>query len=631
VFSPGNFKDPVTGLDPITADKVVLVVDKAPNRDQMGTWFSFDLGPMSWAPTNRWVRAKLEECGFPVRLEPEDWRAIGVPLHPRPRVAPKRLRPVAGRVSAAGAAQWPKTANDLKRVYPSSAPLDIWTLGAPPTELRNASPGRKKWVILSADDISVERFMEAIDAFVYFPGALTPELPDAAIATAMASGIPVVLAPHLEPHFGPGAMYAEPSEALAMTAALLEDEAALEDRRRLARDYAGYLFSGEAQLARVEALAGPPPKRQSGRAGRKTAARGKKRVLFVPSNGIGLGHTTRLLAIARRLDVRAEPVFASLGQASSIIEAFGYTAEYIPSYTDIGASVDDWDPWFRHELSDVIARHRPDVVIYDGNNPTPGLVHAALSGGACRLAWVRRGMCPQKPSPYLENARFFDCVIEPGDFAGDRDTGPTVALRHEVQSVPPIRLLDGDELLDRETARRELGLSPDKPAVLIHLGAGGTRDVIDLTDRVVADLRRFDGPQIMIAEWGNGSFRMPRWPGTSVLRGFPISRFFHAFDFSVAAAGYNSFHEVISFGLPTVFLANRHPSMDDQGGRAAFAQDSGVGFDLAEEEFALFPALCEAMLNPNANAVLRRNCAAFGAVNGAEASAELVMDLFGAS
>ena len=75
------------------------------------------------------------------------------------------------------------------------------------------------------------------------------------------------------------------------------------------------------------------------------------------------------------------------------------------------------------------------------------------------------------------------------------------------------------------------------------------------------------------------------------LRGFPLSQHFRAFDFSIAAAGYNSFHEVINFGLPTIFVPNRHPSMDDQAARAELAQDIHAAFVLEEDDLDDLPAL----------------------------------------
>jgi UDP:flavonoid glycosyltransferase YjiC (YdhE family) len=628
VHSPAQYRSLPGDLSAIRAERVVFVVDQPPQPEQMGVWFSFALGPMTLAPTNRWARERLQSMALPLPVTREDWRAIAAPCGSRPAEAPGRMRPVVGRVGTVSRMQWPKDEAEIAALHPTDGHFDVWLHGKPPSDLVDGCPSKGDWTVVSPDGMSTERFLEAIDALLVFTSSTSSDIPDTAIAAVIASGKPVVMSPHLEPHLGPAALYAEPAEAEAALARFLDDAASAGEALRAAREHSGLLFSPEAFLDRIAALIGPAVEAPPGPALARNAPR-RPRALFVPSNGIGVGHATRLLAIARRMETKVEPVFASLGQASSIIEAFGYAAEYIPSYTDIGAAIGDWDAWFRPQLREMIDRHDADVVVFDGNHPTTGLVEAALADGRRRLVWVRRGMCAPKPSPYLGNARFFDCIIEPGELAGDRDTGPTSLLRHEVQAVPPIRLLDADELLSREAARVEMGLDPARPAVLLQLGAGGNRDVVELTDRLLGDLRRFDGLQIVIAEWSNGAISLPLWSGTRRLRGFPISRLFNGFDFSISAAGYNTYHEVIAFGLPTIFVANRHPSMDDQGARAAFAQDHGAGFDLTNDEMHIFPTLCRAMLTPQANAAIRANCAAFEAENGASAAAEIITRLAG--
>ena len=62
-----------------------------------------------------------------------------------------------------------------------------------------------------------------------------------------------------------------------------------------------------------------------------------------------------------------------------------------------------------------------------------------------------------------------------------------------------------------------------------------------------------------------------------VVREFPLSRRFRAFDLAVSAAGYNSFHELLRFGIPTLFIPNQDTALDDQQGRAQFAADRGTG------------------------------------------------------
>lgn len=632
VQSPGHHREPVGDLSRIRAEQAVFVIDRPPDPEHMGVWFGFALGEMTWAPTNRWVRERLRALAPAVPLMAEDWRAIASPCGARPPEAPGRLRPVVGRVGTSSRMQWPKDDGDIAALHPKGGPFDIWLHGRPPTDLLEGRAAKHDWTIVSTAGMSIERFLEAVDALLVCTRSTSADCPDTCIAAAMASGKPVVLSPHLEPHFGPAALYAAPAEAEAALARFLDDDPAVRaEALRAARERCALLFSPEAYLDRIATLIGPPMVPASASASAPARAeRRRPRALFVPSNGVGVGHATRLLAIARRLDARVEPHFLSLGQASPIIEGFGYAAEYVPSHTDIGAGIGEWDAWFHVQLRETIARQDIDVVVFDGNHPTPGLVDAVLADGRCRLVWVRRGMCPPKPSPYLGNARFFDCIIEPGELAGDRDTGPTALLRHEVRAVPPIRLLDAEELLSRDAARAEMGLDPDRPAVLMQLGAGGNRDVVELTDRLLSDLGRFDGLQIVIAEWSNGAISLPLWKGTRRLRGFPVSRLFNGFDFSVSAAGYNTYHEVMAFSLPTIFVANRHPSMDGQGARAAFAQDHGAGFDLTREEMHVFPTLCRAMLTPQANAAIRANCAAFETPNGASEAADIITRLAGA-
>jgi hypothetical protein len=626
-YVPQTF-DRTAGAAGIKAERVVLVVDTPPSLECMGHWFAFGVGPVTWAPANRWVRARIEELGFPVPVSEEDWRAIATPCRPRPDRAPLRLRPVAGRVGSALASQWPETSAEIDTTYPAGGAFDIWMHGGPPPDLEKDSDEASDWVIMDTSDMSVERFIEALDVFAFFPGEKPTELPEASIVAAMASGKPVILPHRYRPHFGDAALYAEPGEALDAAAALLGEEGALAALREAAAEHCRLSNSEEAYLARIEALIGAPNCSDPAPAPvMPRPSGGARRILFVPSSGVGLGHTTRLLAIARRLDHVLEPVFANMGHPGVLHDAFGYHAEFIAAHADTDGGFASWDRWFSYELAEIIERYDPAVVVFDGNNPTDGLIRAAMTHGATRLAWVRRGMCPEKPSPYLGNTRFFDCVIEPGEYAAERDTGPTVRLRHEVVQVPPIRLLDDSDLLDRDTARAQMGLDPDKPAVLVQPGSGANRDIVDLTDRIIADLVRFDGLQIVIAEWSNGTISLPHWPGTRRLCGYPISRYFAAFDFSVSAAGYNTFHEVIAHSLPTIFVPNRHPSMDDQGARAEFAQDHGAGFDLGEEDLPLLPTLCRAMLNPEANAVLRDGCAAFDRTNGATSAAEIVMCL----
>lgn len=623
MHSPAGLKKPATEAANIRAEKVVLVHDRRPDPKQIGLWLSLHLGPTVWAPTNRWIRAALLDLEMPVPILDEDWRPVGRAVHGvRPQVA--RSETVYGRVSVPGASQWPTTAEKLAKIYPLRTGFGFRVIGAPPAALMKELPARAQLDVIKEGDVSVERLIEMLDVFFYFPSAITPLMPEAAIATAMASGKLVVLPPHLKPHFGPGALYAPPDEALAATEELLADEDALAQHLKDAKRSAGFHFSEEVFREKVNELLGGPARKRPHRVA--TGKARKKKVLFVPSNGVGLGHVTRLLAISRRLDDVAEPVFVSLSQAASIIEGFGYTAEYLPSAAELNVHPNRWDEWFRFDLTRAIERHAPDAIVFDGNNPTPGLIHAALARSV-RLVWVRRGMMGPSPSPHLDNARFMDLIIEPGEVAGEWDTGPTAARSDEALQTAPITLLDRREVLNRALARKHLGLQPDGQAVLIHLGAGQNRDAVNLIGDIIGHLQDVKGLELVIAEWANSPVDMPQWPGTKRLTGYPLCRYFNAFDFSISAAGYNSYHEVLAFGLPTIFIANRHPALDDQGARAEYAQHHSAGFDLSEDELFQLPALCEAIRTDAVRNYMREQGLQLSQGNGAEQAAKAISEL----
>ncbi len=620
VYSPGML-DGNYDLGGVQADTVVLIQDRTPDLQQMGSWFKFAMGPMVWAPTNRWVRAALEKLEMPVQLIEMDWRPASSPVLATKRQAAAHAPLVVGRVSVPGKAQWPSDADILNSTYPSLPNVEYRILGSPLAALVKEIDAPDAWTFFEPDQISVERFIGALDILLYFPGASVPELPDAAISAAMASGKIVVLPPHLRPHYGDGALYAEAQDALKTALHLFTDEEDLRQKRQAASQLSKIRFSHKAKEETLRALV--PTKRRR----RHSPTKRKKRALFVPSNGIGLGHVTRMLAIARRLPDSITPVFASMSQAASIIDQFGYQSEYLPSHKEIGVSMEKWDQWFRYELHRKIDQWDVDMVVYDGNHAFPGLIDAVNAHGRSPLVWIRRGMWGATTSPHLENARFTDLIIEPGEIAQLVDTGITASRREETSMVGPITLLDQTELLPRRDAKAALGLAPDAPSVLLQMGGGANRDVLALVDKIVHELKSFPNLQIVMAEWGNGLYDLPLWENTRILRGFPISKYFNAFDFSIAAAGYNTFHEVIEFQLPTIFMPNRDPAMDDQGGRADFAQDRGAGFVLPEDQMFHLKALCEALLNDAANSVVKQNCQALSHPNGARAAARMIAEV----
>ena len=71
-----------------------------------------------------------------------------------------------------------------------------------------------------------------------------------------------------------------------------------------------------------------------------------------------------------------------------------------------------------------------------------------------------------------------------------------------------------------------------------------------------------------------------------MLRDYPNSMYFNAFDATVQAGGYNSYHETRKFGLPALFFPNMKTGMDDQLARCKVAEKEGWGLVVAERNQA---------------------------------------------
>ncbi len=149
----------------------------------------------------------------------------------------------------------------------------------------------------------------------------------------------------------------------------------------------------------------------------------------------------------------------------------------------------------------------------------------------------------------MRRGKNFDLIIEPSDIADSAASESLESAAFDKVVTDPIWLLEKEELLSRKKARANLNLPTDKPCCLIQLGSGTNRDVVSLLAAIIPTLKK-QGIVPCIAEWLMGS-EIPRiWPGVVYLRLFPISRYLRAFDFSISAAGYNSFHELIGFEVP---------------------------------------------------------------------------------
>jgi len=352
------------------------------------------------------------------------------------------------------------------------------------------------------------------------------------------------------------------------------------------------------------------------------------RLLFVSSNGVGMGHLSRLLAVARRLPDSVEAVFLTMSQALPVIQQFGFHAEHVPSHQQTQSDMATWNAWLKCTLDQVLEAYSIRAVVFDGNVVYQGICDAVSPRPDCPLIWIRRGMWrrDQDNSQSLLSGEDVDLIIEPGEVASDFDSGASVNQREGIVFVDPIRLLDPDEVLPRNESCRTLGLDPDECYVLIQLGAGNNYNIIDLIGSAIETLEKTRIARPVIAEWLTSDIGLDLWPDVPRLRCFPISRYYRAFDFTISAAGYNSFNEIISFGVPSVIAPNLNRAMDDQSARAAYADQHGAAIHLDHEMLSDLDQVLAAMLDEDRRQVMREKCRQIAKPNGAVRAAQLVAD-----
>ncbi|MGH6919615.1 MAG: glycosyl transferase, partial [Geminicoccaceae bacterium] len=503
-------------------------------------------GDVLWAPVGPAVREQLTTLDNPPPLFPLDWHGV---LDPDPwrvaRAGPLEARPVIGRHSGPDALKWPDDRGSTLAAYPDDPSFIVRILGAGPflRELVGGYP--RNWEVWPFNAIPPTQFLSTVDFFVYFHHSRRVEVFGRAILEALASGAVAILPRHFQAVFGDAAAYAEPYEVRDLVRRLHADRRAFVRQSRLGSAQVAKRFGPATHVARLRDLIGRPRRSTAG----VSAPRRKRRILFVTSNGIGIGHLTRMLAVARRCPQPLEPVFLTLSQAIRIVREHGFLVEHFPYHRQLDCDIQHWNQFLRAEINELIGFYDPPVLVFDGNVPYQGLVDALGDNPDVWSVWCRRGMWkPGRGKESIGRERHFDSLVEPRDLAGRLDRGLTAQSRARTRLVDPIRLLDEDDLLSRRQARKALEIAPTRPAVLIQLGAGNNYDYTTLRRSAIALLRERYDADVRVAEWPIAEQPLELPEGVRGISEFPLSRYLRAFDLVISAVGYNSFHELLLAG-----------------------------------------------------------------------------------
>jgi len=302
-------------------------------------------------------------------------------------------------------------------------------------------------------------------------------------------------------------------------------------------------------------------------------------------NGSGVGHLTRLVGIGRWIrryaahaGVRAELWFLTSSEADGLLFAEGMASFKLPSKMAVGeAGVDKLaylalaKQWVWHSLGLL----RPSLLVVDTfPRGSFGELLSALDLAQHR-AFIYR---PLKESvagraDFQAMLPLYDLILVPEEAAVASVLVPDDA-RDRLRHVGPMGVRERVELLERDEARRRLAIPEEKLAVYVSAGGGGDphaeRQILGLVDAL-----RDEALHLVVGAGPLYRGQRRHGQGITWLSGEPAAELMAGFDGAVAAAGYNTFFELMHAGVPTVFLPQPKVA-DEQAVRARRAVGAGA-------------------------------------------------------
>lgn len=320
----------------------------------------------------------------------------------------------------------------------------------------------------------------------------------------------------------------------------------------------------------------------------------KPRVLCVACDGIGLGHVSRQLGIARhlrRLRPDAEILFLTSSEAANLIWQEGFASVKVPSLelnnhpADHRLSLEHLDKIVPNVIDGVLAGFQPTVTVVDTFPYGFRGEYAPILRFPTRRILVQRELSNFESHPNLmEILGRYEKIVAPYD---DGD----VTLRVPPGTMPvwtgPILVRDTDEFYCRDEARAKLGLPQEGAICLLSFGGGGHKnsDAIDGWFRTVITQHPTWHFALLSPPLADSRRKKPYPENAQVIAHYPLMECLRAFDGAVAGSGSLQI-ELACAGVPAVVLFDRDKVDEDQPEKTALYSSDGKGLQIAQFDSA---------------------------------------------
>lgn len=346
----------------------------------------------------------------------------------------------------------------------------------------------------------------------------------------------------------------------------------------------------------------------------------KKTVLFMVTNGTGLGHLTRGLAIAKRLreiDQQYEIIFLTTSLATEVLRENNFMFYYVPTKGLMPEEITwrVWNNFLSEQIEGIIGLYEPVAIVFDGAVPYMGLLANLNKKHSFKSVWIKRE-CYKKEFDNLEvKEKPFDLIIVPNEVND-------AICSNNAQKVytNPIIFLEEDEAYLRERIRAQINLKDEERLFYIQLGAGNINNIESTLKTIITAIIKNPQYHILLGESIIGKHLNIRSDQVTQIRNFPNAQYFKAVDGAISAAGYNTVHELLLFGVPTLFIPNKETAQDDQVARVKKVEKENAGLilnDLTPHEIESsidYLVKNKEQLSTNAKALIKGNGALEAAI-----------------
>ncbi|MBM83079.1 MAG: hypothetical protein CMJ78_21165 [Planctomycetaceae bacterium] len=325
------------------------------------------------------------------------------------------------------------------------------------------------------------------------------------------------------------------------------------------------------------------------------------RILFYAINGTGLGHLSRLLAIARQarellhaMGIRADFHFITTSEAPEI--AWDFPVYKIPSKTIIADS-DTPNSAFAQSakliISNLTSTLRPDLLVLD-TVPTGSFQEFVfLKDYAKKTVFIDRHKDSKAAtsSVHQTHLSLYDLIIIPDDQSVADRYPVSAKARKRRRFVGRIHGFNPLIAMPREAVREQFGVDR-KWLIYVSAGGGGDAHAANDLDHII-DALADDLDHFLLIGYG------PLYRGSRVYRSNVVplseayvSRFFRGIDIAVSAAGYNTYEELLAATVPSAFYA-QIKGLDRQDQRIEWGQTAGWHLALSSLDKPLVRAAVE--------------------------------------